>query len=52
MSRVEIISEYEEQIRSRGDETPSDDTEEIFVRKRKKVDTIPIPGALSKDKIA
>lgn len=51
MNRVEIIPEYEEQIRSLGDETPSDDTEEISIRKRKKVDTIPIPGASSKDKI-
>ncbi|KAK1398022.1 hypothetical protein POM88_007885 [Heracleum sosnowskyi] len=56
MSRVEIIpenAEYEENIRSLGDETPSDDTgeqEEISARKRKRDDTIQIPDASSKDK--
>ncbi|KAK1387576.1 hypothetical protein POM88_015754 [Heracleum sosnowskyi] len=56
MSRVEIIpenAEYEENIRSLGDETPSDDTgeqEEISARKIKRDDTIQIPDASSKDK--
>ncbi|KAK1386623.1 hypothetical protein POM88_014801 [Heracleum sosnowskyi] len=56
LSRVEIIpenAEYEEHLRSLGDETPSDDTgeqEEISTRKRKRDDTIRIPDASSKDK--
>ncbi|KAK1398316.1 hypothetical protein POM88_008179 [Heracleum sosnowskyi] len=46
-------AEYEEHLRSLGDETPSDDTgeqEEISARKRKRDDTIQIPDASSKDK--